>query len=104
MPAVGLGCIYSLSHRSLFLIFGSGRGGNRLDLQQGAHAIDQLLDVEGLGQEVVGACQPQLLDLVVLDHTADADDADFFHAGVGADPVAHFLTVNVGQHDVQHDQ
>src|SRR5271166_6562693 len=83
--------------------FASGRGGGRLDLQQAAHAVNQLLDVEGLVQEVVGSGQAQLLDLVLFDHAANAEDAHILQGRVGPDAVADFLAVDVGQHDVQDD-
>src|SRR5947199_7438127 len=84
--------------------FSASRQGGGLDLQQGAHAVDQLLDLERLVQEVVGPGQAQLLDLVLLDHAADAEDAHVFQGRVGADAVADLLAVDVGQHHVQHDQ
>ena len=55
-------------------------------------------------QEVVGAGQFEFLDLVVLDHAADAQDAYILQAGVGANTMAYFLAVDVGKHDIQDDE
>ncbi len=48
--------------------------------------------------------QLQLLDLVLLDHAADAEDPHVFQGGVGADAMADLLAVDVRQHDVEDDQ
>src|ERR1044071_9235261 len=66
--------------------------------------IEELIDLEGLVQEIVGTGQAQVLDLVLFDHAADAQDADIFQGVVGPDAMAHFLAVDVRQHDVEHDQ
>src|SRR5262249_10259282 len=86
------------------LVSGLRGGRHRLDLQLPAHPVDELVDLEGLVQEVVGPRQAQLLDLVLLDHAADAEDADVLQGRVGADAVAHLLAVDVREHDVQDDQ
>ena len=81
----------------------SGRRG-RLDLQQLAHPVDQLSISNGLCRKSSAAGQLQLLDLVLLDHAGDAEDAHVFQRGVGADALADFLAVDVRQHDVEDDQ
>src|ERR1043166_4082095 len=76
----------------------------RFHLEHLAHAVDQLLRVKRLVHEVVGPCETQVLNLVVLDHAADAQDADFFHGVVRTHPLAHFLAVDVRQHDVENQE
>src|SRR5437899_4733311 len=80
------------------------RGRHRFDFELSAHPVDQLFDVEGLVQEVVGARELELLDLVVLDHAADAQDADVFQARVGADTMANLFAVDVREYHVENDQ
>lgn len=42
--------------------------GDRFQFEHLAHPLDELLDLERLVEEVVGARGPQVADLVVLDH------------------------------------
>ena len=38
-----------------------------------------------------------------FDHAADADDFDVVQGRIAADPLADFLAVDIGKHDVEHD-
>src|SRR5262249_32495377 len=80
------------------------RGRHRFNFELTAHPVDQLLDVKRLVQEIVRSGELQLLDFVVLDHAADAEDAHVFQGRVGPHPVTYFLAVDVRQHDVEDNQ
>src|SRR5947209_4020384 len=55
-------------------------------------------------QEIVGTGQAQILNLVLLDHAADAQDADILERVIGPDTMANFLAIDVRQHDVENDE
>ena len=65
--------------------------------------IDQVIDFKRLLQEMIGSGSLEFLDLVLLNHPADADDPDVIESGIAADPLTDFSAVDVRQHDVQHN-
>jgi hypothetical protein len=91
-------------HGPRFTVHDSGRGRSRFDVELGAHPVDESFDLERLVQEVIGSSETKFLDLVFLDHAGDAQHADIFQRGIGTHPLANFLAVDIGQHDVQNDQ
>src|SRR5690606_36157682 len=77
---------------------------DRFDVQQLTDAGHKLIDVERLLHELVGASVAEFLNLLLLDHAGDADDADIVHRRVAADEVADFLAIDIWEHDVENDQ
>jgi hypothetical protein len=72
--------------------------------QQLADPLDQLLDVERLLHELVGAALEQVVDLVLVHHARHDDDLRVLERRVLADRLADHVAVDVRQHVVQDDQ
>src|SRR5271157_833461 len=78
--------------------------GARLHIQESANPPHQFIDIERLVQEIVGARLAEILDLVLLDHSRNADDLDVRHRGIAANQFANRLPVDVRQHHIENDQ
>src|SRR5262245_49948940 len=83
---------------------GSLRQHGLFHIQELARSIDQAIDREWLLQEIVGARGSQIGDLILLDHAANANDLHLLERVVRANTLANFLAVDIGQHNVEHDQ
>lgn len=74
-----------------------------INFDQIADAIEQSVGRERLLEEVVGTCGSKISDFIVFDHTRDTQDADRVHRAIGANALANFATIDVGQHHVEDD-
>lgn len=78
-------------------------GGGLFDVEQLTDIFDERFDFEWFLQEVVGSGSTEILDFVLFDHTADADDANIIEGVIAADSLANFLTVDIREHDIEND-
>src|SRR5438552_525885 len=72
--------------------------------QQFTNALDELLDIERLLNELIRASLQQVVDLILVHDAGHDDDLRMLERRVLANGSAHHVAVNVRQHVVQDDQ
>ena len=76
----------------------------RLDAQERAHAREQLVLADRLGEEVVGAGVETLGALLSRVERGDEDDRQHRMRRIGADRRAHLVAAHAGHHHVEEDE
>ena len=82
----------------------AGNGGPHAAAQQGLHPHQQLLEVKGLGEVVIGAGIEAAHLVLDASQGCEHQDRDLGGALIPAQPLAEGEAIDVGQHQIQQDQ